>query len=210
RAVNTSGAKVQAVHWTAYAALRSLIEWVDDYDVISPETDWDAIADALGSAVIAETAVDALTLDEAIGDLLDSAIAAGAEPKRCVNLLMGRGSAIANERGCTIAGIGLTAEQLAELAKMLAEGKVNATAAEKILEKMIADGSSPSAVAEAAGLLAVSDTDQIAEWVAQAIAANPQAVNQLGISAALIRGDHDGRPARHAARAVPARPVDPA
>ena len=69
---------------------------------------------------------DALTQDAPTGDLLEAAIAAGAEPKRCVNLLLGRAAAAANEKGCTIAEIGLTAEQLAELAGMLAAAKEQA------------------------------------------------------------------------------------
>ncbi len=119
---------------------------------------------------------DALTQDAATGDQLDAAVKAGAEAKRCANLLLGRGAAIANERGCTIAQIGITAEQLAELAKMLAAGEVSATAAAKIFDKMIATGKKPKAVAEAEGLLAVTDAGQIEKWVDEAIAANPQAV----------------------------------
>ena len=107
---------------------------------------------------------------------VDEAVAAGAEPKRVVNLLLGRGAAIANERGCAIAEVGVSAEQLAGLARMLAEGKVNATAAERIFEKMAAEGGEPEAIAEAEGLLAVSDAGQIAAWVDRAIAENPQAV----------------------------------
>ncbi len=121
----------------------------------------------------------ALTQDPATGDLLDAAIAAGADAKRCVNLMLGRGAAIANEKGCAIAGIGVTAEQLAELAKMLTDGKVNATAADRVFEKMVAEGGAPAAIAEAEGLLAVSDAGQIAEWVDQAIAANRQAVEDV-------------------------------
>ena len=117
----------------------------------------------------------ALTQDAGTGDLLDAAVAAGADAKRCVNLLLGRGAAMANERGCTVAEIGITADQLAELAKMLAEGKINATAADRVFETMAAEGGSPGAIAAAQGLLAVSDAGQIAEWVDQAIAANPQA-----------------------------------
>jgi len=122
---------------------------------------------------------DALSQDCPTGDILDAAIAAGAEPKRCVNLLLGRGSAIANEKGCTIAEIGITSNQLAELAKMLAAGNINATAAEKVFVKMIETGQAPQAVAEAEGLLAVTDSATIEAWIDQAIAANPQAVEEI-------------------------------
>jgi aspartyl-tRNA(Asn)/glutamyl-tRNA(Gln) amidotransferase subunit B len=119
---------------------------------------------------------DALTQDAPTGDLLDAAVAAGADPKRCANLLLGRGAAIANERRCTIAEIGLAWGQLAELAKMLADAKVSATAADKVFALMVESGKMPAEIAQAEGLLAVSDAGQIARWVDEAIAGNPQAV----------------------------------
>ncbi len=122
---------------------------------------------------------DALTQDVATGDLLDGAIAAGAPAKRCVNLLLSRGAAIANEQDCTIAAIGLTTEQLAELATMLDAGEINATSAAKVFDKMVKTGQSPKSIAETDGLLAVKDTAAIEAWVDEAIAANPQAVEDV-------------------------------
>ncbi len=119
---------------------------------------------------------DALTQDAPTGELLDSAVAAGADPKRCVNLLLSRGAALANERGCTIAEVGITAAGLAELAKMLSDGQVNATAAAKVFDLMVQTHQPPSVIAQEQGLLTVRDSSAIEQWVEQAIAANPQAV----------------------------------
>ena len=121
---------------------------------------------------------DALTQDAPTGDLLDAAIAAGADAKRCTNLLLGRAAALANDRGCTIAEVGATAGQLAELAKMLADDRISATAAARVFDKMV-EGGSPERIAEADGLLAVTDAAALAAWVAEAIAANPQAAQQV-------------------------------
>ncbi|MBI5722548.1 MAG: Asp-tRNA(Asn)/Glu-tRNA(Gln) amidotransferase subunit GatB [Planctomycetes bacterium] len=122
---------------------------------------------------------DALTQDGPTGDLLDGAVKAGADPKRSVNLLLGRGAAIANERGCQIAEIGLAVEQLAELAKMLADQEINATAAAKVFDLMIAGRQNPRQIAMKQGLLAVTDAGQIEKWVDQAIADNPSAVQDV-------------------------------
>jgi len=122
---------------------------------------------------------DALTQDAPTGDLLDAAVAAGADAKRCTNLLLGRGAAIANERTCTIAEIGLRSDQLAELAKMLSAGEVNATAAAKVFDRMVQTGRGPKAIAEAEGLLAITDAGAIETWVDEAIAAHPQAAEDV-------------------------------
>ncbi len=122
---------------------------------------------------------DAMTMDAATGDLLDQAVAAGADAKRCVNLLLSRGAAIANERECTVAQIGLSGEQLGELAKMLHAGDITATSAAKVFDKMIETGEGAKAIAEADGMLAVTDAGEIEAWVDEAIAANPQAVEEV-------------------------------
>ena len=122
---------------------------------------------------------DALTQDAPSGDLLDAAANLGADPKRCVNLLLNRGAAIANERGCTIAETGARPEQLAELVKMLTDGDVNATAGGKIFDKMIETDKAPRTIAEAESLLAVTDAGQIEAWVNEVITANPQAVEDV-------------------------------
>jgi aspartyl-tRNA(Asn)/glutamyl-tRNA(Gln) amidotransferase subunit B len=122
---------------------------------------------------------DALTQDAPTGDLLDSALGAGADAKRCVNLLLGRGAAIANERGCTIAEVGVDARQLAELAKMLAAGEVNATAAAKVFDALVREGGSPKEIAKAQGLLSITDAGAIERWVDEAVAGNPDAVAEV-------------------------------
>ncbi|MBT3198318.1 MAG: Asp-tRNA(Asn)/Glu-tRNA(Gln) amidotransferase subunit GatB [Phycisphaerales bacterium] len=122
---------------------------------------------------------DALTMDPQTGDMLDAAIADGAEAKRCVNLLLGRGAAIANERNCTIAETGITAEQLGELVKMLTAGEINATSAAKLFDLLTGSPKSAKELAEQEGLLAVTDSGAIEAWVDEAISANPQAVEDI-------------------------------
>jgi aspartyl-tRNA(Asn)/glutamyl-tRNA(Gln) amidotransferase subunit B len=122
---------------------------------------------------------DALTQDAPSGNLLDEAVAAGATAKRVTNLLLGRIAATANERGCCLAEVGITAGQLAELAKMMDAGTVSASAADRVLVEMIEKGGEPLTTAKALNLLAVTDTAQLEAWVDQAITANPEIVAQI-------------------------------
>ena len=136
---------------------------------------------------ITEKEADALTLDAPTGDLLDSAVAAGADAKRCVNLLLGTIAARANERGCTIAQAAqdrFTAADLEETVKLQMAGKLTATAVSTVVtlrldEESGGQADSISVLAGSEGLLAVSDAGQIGEWVDAAIAANPQAVEDV-------------------------------
>jgi aspartyl-tRNA(Asn)/glutamyl-tRNA(Gln) amidotransferase subunit B len=78
----------------------------------------------------------------------DQAVSAGASAKRAVNFMLGRLAATANEKGCSIAEVGISSTQLGELAKLTDEGKINATAADKVLESMIAKGGEPLDIAK--------------------------------------------------------------
>ena len=122
---------------------------------------------------------DALTGDAPTGDLLDRARGMGASPKRVTNLLLGKIAAAANERACSLADVGVSAEALAELANMIDSGQVNATAAEAILEILIAEGGEPMAIAEQRNLLAVTDATALQEWVDQVVAEQAQIVAQV-------------------------------
>ena len=122
---------------------------------------------------------DALTQDVASGDLLDAAVKAGAAPKRVTNLLLGRLAATANERSCSLAEVGVPANELAELAKMMDAGTINASAGDKVLEAMIAEGGQAQAIAARLNLLAVTDSSAIEAWVDAAIAANRGPADQV-------------------------------
>jgi hypothetical protein len=65
------GQAPKAVHWTAYSALRSLVEWVDGYRIVSEDTDWEQIEATLGDQILPEISVDSLPLPQAIQAVLE-------------------------------------------------------------------------------------------------------------------------------------------
>ncbi|NNM88323.1 MAG: Asp-tRNA(Asn)/Glu-tRNA(Gln) amidotransferase subunit GatB [Phycisphaerae bacterium] len=134
----------------------------------------------------AMTAKDALAITEerAVADLFDAAIQLGAPPRRLTNLLLGPAAKTANEQAAAqaktvlISDLPVQAGQYAQLASMIEDGRVNATAAATIFEELIKDSSlEPIVVAAKQGLLQVRDENQTARWVEQALAAYPQAVD---------------------------------
>jgi aspartyl-tRNA(Asn)/glutamyl-tRNA(Gln) amidotransferase subunit B len=75
--------------------------------------------------------------------------------------------------------LGISSRQLAQLASMLDESKINATAADRIVDHMFDNGGMPEQIAERLNLLAVTDVSAVEEWVDQAIAANPGPAQQV-------------------------------
>ena len=113
--------------------------------------------------------------DKATADLFEAAAACG-HPPTLGKQFIGFWAAKANERRCTIAQLGITAERMGELSKITADGVINATAAAAIAEKMLDSPDTPARIAEAQGLLQVRDTGRMQAWVDAAFAANAPAV----------------------------------
>ena len=120
-----------------------------------------------------------LTTERSTAEFFDAAVAAGADPKRLCNLLTQVGLKLANEAGCSIGQLGLTPEDVAELAKMVEAALVSPSAANTIMEEMAKTRKAPQAVAEQLNLLQKSDAGELEAIVDEVIAANPKAVEDV-------------------------------
>jgi aspartyl-tRNA(Asn)/glutamyl-tRNA(Gln) amidotransferase subunit B len=124
----------------------------------------------------------ALIDDRATADLLDHAAELGGDRLILGRQFLGFWAMHANQRAATIAGLGVTAAQAAEISLLVARGEVNATAAAQIAETLLSRGDGewrevrPSDLARELGLLQSRDETQIAAWVDAALAANAKAV----------------------------------
>ena len=136
---------------------------------------------------------DTLVEERANCELFESAIAAGAAPKRLVKLLLSEGNKRANERNVSLADLPITPARWAELVALLEAGKISATASVTVLDEMLnaagatagaGDGparpelESPEAIAKRKGLMQTSDASAIEPMVDAAIAANAKAVEE--------------------------------
>ncbi len=133
--------------------------------------------------------VEQLVDDRDLAFLFDDATlkaeAAGAFPAAqdagyaVAKLLLNNIAKRANELGRDVAGLGLSAKQVAELAILKEKGTVGAQAIDPILGALCGEGGttaeSPQAVAERLGLVQVRDEGQLVAWCRAAIEAQPQA-----------------------------------
>jgi len=121
--------------------------------------------------------VDAANLlrDKATADLFEEAAAIGHAPTLAKQFLS-FWSAKANSRNCTIARLGVGADRLGELSRLVADGIINATAAHTVADKMLESAYTPTAIVQREGLMQVRDEGQMTAWVEQAFAANAKAV----------------------------------
>ena len=118
--------------------------------------------------------------DRATGDLYDAAMAGGADAGTLTKQFVGLWNHLASENNTTVGNLGVAAAPIADLAKIVADGRISAGAAARIAEELhkTKDGPARSALelAEAAGLVQERDESAVQAWVDEAFAANPKAI----------------------------------
>ena len=115
--------------------------------------------------------------EKATADYFESVITHTTQYKAVANWLLGPIRQYVNEAGTGIETIPLQAAVLADLIKLVEDGKVNfSVASSRILPMVIAENQSPLSVAEKLNLIQVSDTDELETWVVGALEAMPDKV----------------------------------
>ncbi|MGI5213543.1 Asp-tRNA(Asn)/Glu-tRNA(Gln) amidotransferase subunit GatB [Plantactinospora sp. CA-290183] len=106
-------------------------------------------------------------------ELIEQTVLAGATPAAARKWWLGELSRRANETGVELSTVGVTPAQVAELQRLVDEGKLNDKLARTVLEGVVAGEGSPTQIMTARGMEVVSDTGALTAAVDEAIAANP-------------------------------------
>ena len=117
-----------------------------------------------------------ITSDKALADLFETLVARGAAPKLGANWIMGEVLGALSARAMEPKDMKLTADTLARLIALVAEGKLNRNTAVKVFEAVFDDNGDVDAYVKAHGLEQVSDAGLVEEVVGRVLAANPQSV----------------------------------
>ncbi len=119
---------------------------------------------------------DVLVAERAVADFFEATAESAGNAKAVSNWIMTEVMRVLGDRNCTITDLPLTPEALAELVKLVDAKTINMTGAKEVFEVLVDSGGDPHAIVKEKGLLQVSDSDAIGEFVDQAMADNPQSV----------------------------------
>lgn len=121
----------------------------------------------------------ALVDDRATADLLDDAAEAGGDRLILARQFLSCWARLARQRGVTIASLGISPGRLAQLANLVKDGTLNATAAAQVAERMAQNHHPPAAIAERCGLRQTRDAAELGAWVDEVLSAHSAAVEDL-------------------------------
>jgi aspartyl-tRNA(Asn)/glutamyl-tRNA(Gln) amidotransferase subunit B len=118
-----------------------------------------------------------LTEDKATADYFQLVVVYTKNYKQIANWMLGPLKQILNEQSKNFSNLDLDPKLFAELIQLVEDGKLNfSIAAAKILPLLFASTASPLQLAEQLQIIQVSDTNELAIWVDEVIAAMPDKV----------------------------------
>lgn len=120
-----------------------------------------------------------MTNDKVTADYFEAAVDAGADPKACVNWLMGEFASQLSTDGIEIAKAPVSAENLAALLKLISKGTISGKIAKKVFATMWKEGGNPEEIVKAQGLVQISDTAELSKLVDEVVGKNPKAVEDF-------------------------------
>ena len=145
--------------------------WVDEVRRRLPELPLAREARYVGQSGLSLTDARTLVDDPSLADFFDLVVGEGVEPRRAAAILLNYGARYANERGCGVAELNITPGQVREIAELAAADKIGSTAAEELFGRCCDEpGRGAAELAEAHGMLQVSETGALAGYVDQVLA----------------------------------------
>ena len=113
-----------------------------------------------------------LCLERPVADYFEETVRAGAEPKSAADWILETVLTSWNETGT----FAVASTRLAALIGLVKAGTVSRQAAKQVYTELLSSTDDPEAVAKRLGLVQVSDTGALAQWVDEVIAAHPAEV----------------------------------
>ena len=132
--------------------------------------------------------IEVLIADRSIAEFYEVVARESADPKGAANWIMTYVMSALNTRGVTITDLGVSANALANLIKMVNQGSVSITSARRVFSEMLDNRKSPEDLVRELGLTQVRDDDQIAQWASEVVAAHPDAVAKYRAGDAKVFG----------------------
>jgi aspartyl-tRNA(Asn)/glutamyl-tRNA(Gln) amidotransferase subunit B len=154
-------------------------EWIDRVHKALPELPAARRTRFVEEYKLGDYDVDVITSNPRLADYYESVARAHGEPKAAANWVMGEVMATLKTSGEDVSHFRVRPADLASLLNLVRDGIVSPTAAKQIFGHMVATGDPPAQIAEREGLVKVDDDAQLAAWLDEVIAENPEEAERL-------------------------------
>lgn len=130
-------------------------------------------------AGVPEDSADLIVANKAMADYFDEGTKATENVKGLANWLLGDVSAYLNSENVEIKDFIITPANLGQLVNLIDKGVLSSKLAKKVFVEMLKENEEPKVLVKKLGLEQVSDAGELEKIVDEAIAANPQSVEDF-------------------------------
>jgi len=148
-------------------------EWIESLRASLPELPLARKARYINELGLDAKSVATLIDEPALTQFFEAVMATGLDAKDAAKLLLNYGAKRANERECGIHELGITPQQIHDIAQLASGDKIGSSAADKLFVLCCDSDDSAEKIAKANGLIQVSDTGELEGFVDQVLA-NPK------------------------------------
>ncbi len=129
-----------------------------------------------------------LVEDKAVAAYFERVVQAGVDAKQAANWVLGELFRLMKVADQSIDEIGVSAEALAELIRLVDGGKINQSTAKDVLDRMFTTGRSAQSIVSELGLTQISDTQELARIVTRVLEKHPEQVEQYLVGKSQVLG----------------------
>lgn len=135
----------------------------------------------IDSYKIPEKEIDILLDTRSLSVLFEETIKCGAAPKSVANWILGDLLRVAKENSIDLSReqLKFTPKDLADLIKIIDEGKISKTVGKEVFEEMFHKGDSPDKIVEEKGLSQINDTSALEKMVREILDNNPKSIEDF-------------------------------
>lgn len=151
-------------------------EWIEEIRRTMPELPRNKKMRFMKEYNLPEYDAEVLTQSKDLSFFFEETVKLSEDPKQVSNWVMGDVLRRLNHEGIEIKDLKFTPKDLADLLKLINEGKISNNIGKKVLREMFETGKKPNAIVEEQGLVQISDENQLREIVNKVLDENEQSV----------------------------------
>lgn len=151
-------------------------EWIENINDSLPELPQAKMERFINDYNLPEYDSSVLTSSRALANFFEDTVKHFNDAKQVSNWIMGDILRRLKDEDLEIEDMRFGAKELADLIKLIEEGKISNNIGKKVLRTMFEEGGDPNIIVKEKGLIQINDEDEIKKIVLEIVKANPQSI----------------------------------